>query len=104
MRLLCIQAYWVAELGDIGQKKPDAEHVYFVLLPLLHAGVFQVSVGSSVPSEQSSLSASVAFYATQAAAGAFFSLPGLGRGNWSLDERVQCQGSARLVAALDLKR
>lgn len=96
MRLLCMRAYWVAGLGDIKQKKPDAEHIYFVLLPLLHTGVFQVSVGSSVPSEQSSLSAYVGFYATQGAAGAFFS----GHGNWSHDERVQCQGSNRLVSFL----
>lgn len=98
--LLGMRAYWVAELGDVKQKKPDAEPVYFALLPLLHSGVFQVSVGSSVPSEQSSLSAYVGFYATQGAAGAFFSLPGREHGNWSLDEWVQCQGSARLVAFL----
>lgn len=68
-----MRAYLVAELGDKKQKKkPDAEQVYFVLLPLLHAGVFQVSVGFSVPSEQSSLSADVGFYATQGAVGAFF--------------------------------
>lgn len=84
--LLGMRAYWVPELGDVTQKKPDAEHVYFVLLLHVHAGVFQVSVVASVPSEQSSLSAYVGFYATQGAVGAFFSLPGLERGSRRLDE------------------
>lgn len=67
-------------------------------------GGFQVSVVASVPSEQSSLSADVGFYATQGAVGAFFSLPGLERGNRRLDERVQCQEPHSPRGVLQLKR
>lgn len=65
---------------------------------------FQVSVVASVPSEQSSLSADVGFYATQGAVGAFLSLPGLERGNRRLDERVQCQGQHSPRGVLELKK
>lgn len=38
--LLGVRVRWVPELGDVKQKKPDAEHVYFVLPLRVHAGGF----------------------------------------------------------------